>query len=108
MGIADYDLAAAHVLDLPGGVSQQEDVSGIALDGEILVERADHGSMLILGHDTIVGDIRNGAAAGNRRQPCILARLELAVDAVTVQISAVSPTRRRDPFTEHLDYIVVV
>ena len=57
------------MLDAPGGIAQQKDVAGIAFDREIFVERADHRAVLVVGDDAIIGDLGNGAAAGDGRQP---------------------------------------
>ena len=104
----DDDLAAADVLDPPRRVAQQEDVAGVALDGEVFVERADDRAVLVVGDDAVVGDLGNGAAAGDGRQPGALAGPQPAVDAVAVQVGAMPAALRRDAFAEHLQHRVVI
>ena len=87
MGVVHDDLAAAHVLDPPRRVAEQKDVAGVALDREVLVERADDRAVLIVGDDAIVGDLGNGAAAGDGGQPGALAGVQPAIDAVAVQVA---------------------
>jgi hypothetical protein len=53
--------------DAVAGVAELEDVAGHALDGEVLVDRADR-SGLRLQHHLVVGGVGNGAARGQRRQ----------------------------------------
>src|SRR5439155_24225064 len=108
VGIHDDNFAAADVFDSPRGVPQQEDVAAVALDGEILVERADQGAVLVVGDDAVVGDLGDGPAAGNGGEAGALARLQTAVDAVAVQIGAPAAALRRDPLAHHLQHRFVI
>ena len=89
-------LAAAHVEHAPRSIAQQKDVAGQALDGEILVDRADE-RFLGLGDDAILGRFGNRAAGGDRRQPRAAAGPQAAVDQVAVQVGAALACSARCP-----------
>src|SRR5207248_2577536 len=81
--VGDADGAAADLQDLPRGVAELEDVAGGALDGEILVERADHG-VVRLEDDLVIRDLRNRAARGDGEHPRAAASAHAAVHLVAV------------------------
>ena len=60
MGILDPDPSPLNAAYLPGRVAQQEHVALEALDGEVLVDRADEG-VLRLGDDIVVSVLRDGS-----------------------------------------------
>ena len=57
-----------HLQHPPRRVAELKDVARHALDGEVLVQRADE-RVVGLEHDAIVGDFGNGAAGGEREHP---------------------------------------
>ena len=83
MRIGDADHARADLEDPPRAVPQLEDVAGVALDGEVLVERADL-QIVGLEQHAIVGDVGDGAARGERRQPGGSAREQASLHFVAV------------------------
>ena len=83
-GVGDADIAAGHLQDQPRRVAELEDVAGVALDREVLVERADEG-VVGIEDDAVVGDLRDGAARGLGEQPGAAAAAHHAVDLVAVQ-----------------------
>src|SRR5438552_11809064 len=90
MGIFDEN-ASGPTLDAantPGGISQQNDVIAIALNGEVLIERA-HYCAFRLSHHGIKRCIGNRTTAGDRRQPCPAPGSQFPVYAVAMQVCAV-------------------
>ena len=69
--------------DAIGRVAELEDVAGQALDGEILVDRADD-LVLRLEHHLVVGGVGNRAAGGQRGQPRAAPAAQHAVDRVAM------------------------
>ena len=65
---ATRTVAAGDLQDPPRRVAELKDVAGLALDGEVLVERADE-RVVRLEDDAVVGDLGDGAARGLREQP---------------------------------------
>ncbi len=65
---ATRTVPAADLQDAPRRVAELEDVARHALDGEVLVERADE-RVVRLEDDAVVGDLRDRAARGQREQP---------------------------------------
>ena len=108
VSVADDDFAAADVLDAPGRVAEEEDVAGIALDGEVFIERADDGAVLVVGDDAIARDFRDRPAAGDGREPRAFPRPQAAIDAVAMEIRPPAPARRRDPLAQHLEDVIVI
>ena len=68
LGVLDADDAPFDAQDAIGGVAELEDVPGQALDGEVLVHRADHLGLRLQQH-LVIGVIRDGPARGQRGQP---------------------------------------
>ena len=60
---------AFYATNPPRGVAQQHDVTGVALDREVFVERADHGAFRF-SHYGEQRRLRNRSAAGDCRQAC--------------------------------------
>ena len=88
-------LHAHHTLldaqDPPRGVAELEDVAGHALDGEVLVERADEAATRLLA-DLVVGDLRDGPARGHGDEARAAPRAQSAVHGIAVQVGgAASP-----------------
>ena len=97
---------ALHATDAPRGVAQQHDVAGIAFDREVFVERADHNAVG-LGDDGEERGFRNGAAAGDGRQPAAPPRPQFPVHAVAMDVSAITPAPRCNALGEHFENRVV-
>jgi hypothetical protein len=66
-GVDHAHASGLDAADAPGTVAELKDITGQALDREVLVHLADHGADRIL-DDVVVGHLRNRAAAGDRRQ----------------------------------------
>ena len=98
--ILDAHPARFDAQDAVRRVAELEDVALQALDGEILVERADERAGG-LEDDLVVRVVGNGAAAGDRGQARALARAQPLVHGVAVQIGAASAAPRAEAFGEH-------
>ena len=66
--VLDEHLAGLHLADAVGGVAELEDVAGQALEGEVLVQRAD-AQALRQQHHVVVELVGDRAAVGDGRQP---------------------------------------
>ena len=64
----------------------QDDIAGKTLDGEILIDAADHDA-LRFGYDGIVCGVRNGSSGGDRRKPCPAACSNPVIDAIVTQVN---------------------
>ena len=78
--------------DLPRVRAEQEDVARHALDRPVLVHRADE-RLVRVEHDAVVGDLRDRAAARERRDARRAPSPQRAVDAVAVQVARVRGRR---------------
>src|SRR6185295_1054388 len=81
--VFDTDLAHLDAADAPRAVAEQENVAAHALHGEIFVDLADEDAGRFL-DDVVVGGVRDGAAAGDRREPGAAPRAQLVVHLVAV------------------------
>ena len=81
--VLDPHRAALDAQDAVGGVAELEDVAGHALDGEVLVDRADDLALRLQQH-LVVGVVGDGAARGERGQPRAAPAAQHAVDGVVV------------------------
>ena len=84
LGILHPDLASLNPPDLPGCIPQQEHVSGKALDGEVLVDRAYKG-LFWVENDIVVGVVGDRAATGHGRYGCAAPAFNLEVYAISMQ-----------------------
>src|SRR6478735_6679697 len=94
---------AASGLDLQhavAGIAQLEDVARHALDGEILVDRADH-RRLRLEHDRVVAGVRDRAARHHRRHAAAFAPAQAFVNGVAMQVAGSLPAARAEAFGQH-------
>ena len=87
--------------------AEQEDVARHALDRPVFVHGADEG-LVGIEHDAIVGDLRDRAAAGERREPRRTPGPQRAGDAIAVQQRPAAADARRSAFAQHLDHVVVI
>ena len=101
-GVLDADAAGLDAADAPGGVAEQEDVAGAAVDGEVFIDGADDG-FVGLGDDGVVGAVGDGAAAGDGGEAGAAAGAEAVVDAVAVQVGGAASAAGGDAVGEHLD-----
>src|ERR1700722_19373597 len=95
MRIFDADPAGLHALDTPGSGAEQEDVTRMALDREILVERADE-RIFGFGDYLILGGFRDRAAVGDGDETRAAAALDQAVDLVPMEHRATAATHGGD------------
>src|SRR6185436_6720641 len=94
--------AGLDAADAPRLVAEQKDVTGHALDGEVLVDAADKNVGRLL-DDIVVGGIGNGAAAGDRREARAAARPQHLVNAVAMQMRRSPTTAGCDALAQHLE-----
>ena len=74
----------------------------IALDGKVFVERADDDAFRLGDHGE-QRSLRNGAAAGDGRQPAAAPRAQLAIHAIAMDVSAVAAAPRRNALGKHFE-----
>jgi len=86
--------------DAPGGVAEQEDVAGHALDREVLVDLP-HRHALRLGHHLVLGAVGDGPSAGEGGDAGAAAAAEDVVHGVAVEERAGAPAARGDPVRQH-------
>src|SRR5207237_8562726 len=106
--VVDHHLAATYMLDPPGGIAQEKNIAAIGLDREVLVQRPDQRSVLIVNDNAVAGDFWDGAAASNGREPRSLSRSQPAVDAVAVHVSAPPAALWHDAFAQHVEHRFVI
>ena len=83
MRVLDAHDAALDAQDAVGRVAELEDVAGHALDGEVLVHRADDLALGLQQH-LVVGVVGDGAAGGERGQAGAAPAAQQAVHGVVV------------------------
>ena len=105
LGILDPHPAPLHPAYLPGGVAQEENVSGHAFDGEVLVDCA-HEDLFGVSYDVVVGVVGNGAAVGQSCQPGAPAAPQYSVDAIPVQVGPGPPLPGSESMGQRLQYLV--
>ena len=105
--ILDADLAGLDAADAPRGISEQKDVAGDRLDGEVLVDGADP-RPVGLEHDVVVGVVGDGAAGGERGEARAPPSAQPPVDRVAVKQRARASPAGGDPLGEHVDHAVEV
>ena len=98
--VGDPNDARGHLQDPPGAVAELKDVAGVALDGEVLVQRADE-QLLGLEHDAIVGVVGNRAARGDRGQARRPPPPQLRVHFVAMHQRAAPAAPGREALGEH-------
>ncbi len=100
-------LAGFDAQDAIRGIAQLEHIAREALDGEVLVERADHDALRFQA-PPVVGVLRDGAAAGDGSEPRAAPRTQPAVHRVTMQVGALAAAARGDAIGQHhQDFIEV-
>ena len=85
--IVDADAAGLDAQDPVRRVAELEDVAGEALDGEILVDRADELARG-LEHDVVVGGVGNRAAGGEGGKPGAAPSAQHAVHRIAMDVRA--------------------
>ena len=85
LGVDHPHHAGLDPADAPGVGAEQEHVAGHRLDGPVLVDGADQG-VVGVGEDPVVGQLGDGAAAGQRGEPGTARGPDLAVDPVVVEV----------------------
>ena len=94
--------AALHPQDAIGGIAELEDVAGHALDGEVLVHRADDLGLGLQQH-LVVGVVGDGAAGGQRRQARAAPAAQHAVHRVVVDQRPAPAAPAGEAFRQHGD-----
>ena len=101
--VGDADRAARDLQDAPRRVAQLEDVAGRALDGEVLVQRADEGLVRLEDHP-VVGEFRDRAAGRLRQQPRAAPAAHHAVHLVAMQQRRAPAPSRAEAVGGHGDH----
>lgn len=87
MGIFHPYAARLDAQDAIRGVAQLEDIAGNALHGKVFIDAADVQRLRFQQHG-VVGVVRDGAAAGQRRQLAATTAAQRAAYRIAVQIGA--------------------
>ena len=87
--------------------AEEKDVAGHRLDGEVLVDGADH-ALLGLDHDPVIADFGNGPPAGQCGQASTTARPQDRVDLVAVEVGHARPPAGGDALGCQFDHGVEV
>ena len=85
--IFDAHSAGLDAAYAPGGGTEQEDVAGQALHGEILIHGPD-GCALGFGHYEVIGGVRNRSAGGDGGKASASPTAQAAIDGVAMQVCA--------------------
>ena len=100
LGVLHADLALLHAQDAPGVVPQLHDVPGRALDGEVLVQRADEGLRGL--HDHVVVElVGNRPARHQGVDPCPLPAPDRTVHQVPLDVGVLAAPARRIALVQH-------
>ena len=100
LGVLDPDLALLHAQDPPRVVPQLHDVPGRALDGEVLVQRADEGLRGL--HDHVVIElVRDRPARHEGVDPRPPAALDRPVHQVPLDVGVLASPARRIALGQH-------
>ena len=102
LGVDDTDGVLDDATYLPGGVAEQEDVAGDALDCEVFVDRADEG-FVGFGDDAEVAEVGDGAADLQGGEAGGTAASDDVVDAVEVDEGRGAAAAIADTGGEHVD-----
>ena len=102
MRIFDTDATGLNTLDTPGSGSEQEDIPGQALDGEIFIQRADY-FFFRLSDDGIVGGLRDRSAGGDRCESSATAASNSSVHLIAMQVSSAAAALGGDAVGQHGD-----
>ena len=99
--------AALDPHDAIGAVAELEHVAGQALDGEVLVDAADH---MVLGFQQhlVIGGVRDRAAGGQRGQPCAAPAAHHVVDRVVMDQCAATAAAGGEAIRQHVQHGVEI
>ena len=101
----EHTAGGFHALDTPTGVTQEDDVPGSGVDGEVLVEGRDLYAFGL--QDNVVErGVGDGATVRDGYGASATARVKLAVDAIAQQVRAVTATRGLDAVREQDNNLV--
>ena len=93
--------------DAPGGVAEQHHIAANALDGKILVDRADRGPFRH-GDDGVKRVVGNRSTAGDRGEAAAAPPAHSPVHAVAIEVRAIAAAARRDAFGKHFEDCVKI
>ena len=98
-------LTARDLQNEPRGIAQLKDIARVALDREILIERADERVVRLEDH-AIVGNLRDGAARRLREEPCTAASADGGVHLVAMHQGRAPAAAGCKAFRRHLQHAV--
>ena len=93
---------AFYPANAPRTVSQQHDVTGVALHREIFIDCADNNSIRLRNYGK-QRRFRNSPAAGDGGQPTAAASTQPMIHAIAMEISAVASSPGRNSLGEHFE-----
>ena len=103
VGVLDAHDAALHAQDAVGRIAELEHVAGHALDGPVLVDRADDLALGLQQH-LVVGVVGDGAAGGERGEAGAAPAAQQAVHGVVVDQRAAPPAPAGEALGQHADH----
>ena len=106
LGVDDAHAPVLDPADAPAMGPQQKHVSREALDGPVLVDRPDDGSVR-LEHDRVLARVGDGAARGEGGDARSPAGSKAAVYAVAVEVDGAAAARRLEAAGQHLEHGLV-
>ncbi len=104
-GVPDPNDPRLDPADLPGVAAEKEDVAGLRLDRPVLVDGADEGVVRV-GHHPVVAGLGDRPTRGDGRQPGALARPQLAVDLVVMEVGTPPAPPGLDAVAHQVDGLV--
>ncbi|MNV26839.1 hypothetical protein D3C71_1179650 [compost metagenome] len=107
LGIFDPHLAGLHPQDSIGRIAQLKDIPGDAFYRKVFVDAADVQRLGLKQYD-VVGVVRDGPAAGHRRQFRATAPAQAAGHGVAVQVGAADALTAVVALGEHLQQRLIV
>src|SRR5882762_296418 len=90
----------------PGGVTEEHDVTVVALDGEVFIESANIDA-IGFGDNGVEGGVGDGSAAGNGCEASAPSGSQFFVDAIMMKVGAVAAALGGDAFGEHFEDALV-
>src|SRR5262249_23483154 len=94
--ILDTDAPLLDAQNAVGHVAELENIALQALDGEVLVHRADELRLRLENH-LVVGGIRNRAAGGDGGEACAAPAFQPSIDGIVIDEGAMATAARGEP-----------
>ena len=103
MRVRDSHRAGIDPKNSPGGIAELENFARHALDGEVLVDRAEEG-LARLEHHPVIGVVRNRAAGGQRKESRAAAPANAMVHRVVMDQRGPAAAASAEPLGQHFQH----